>query len=136
MDPSSRACVEAWLRYGEEIGLGPYYLGRANRSGVAAPDARAATENLPPAPSAMAARPQTPQTFASLAPGSPAKAIPILGGASLFDATERIEGDTLERARQDLGECTRCKLHKSRTKIVFGVGNSCAELVLDRKSVV
>ena len=40
-----------------------------------------------------------------------------------------MEGDTLEKIRQDLGECTRCRLHKGRTQIVFGVGNAKAQLV-------
>jgi uracil-DNA glycosylase family 4 len=31
--------------------------------------------------------------------------------------------------REDLGDCTRCKLYKARTKIVFGVGNPRAELM-------
>jgi len=31
--------------------------------------------------------------------------------------------------RGDLGECTRCKLHGGRTRLVFGVGNPHAELV-------
>jgi len=35
----------------------------------------------------------------------------------------------LERVSSDLGECTRCKLHRHRNKIVFGVGNPRAELV-------
>ena len=30
---------------------------------------------------------------------------------------------------RDLGECTRCKLHKCRTNIVFGTGNERAKLV-------
>jgi len=38
------------------------------------------------------------------------------------------EGDTLNRIREDIGECTRCKLHKGRTKIVFGSGNEQARL--------
>jgi DNA polymerase len=40
-----------------------------------------------------------------------------------------VEGDTLERIREDLGECTRCRLHTTRNKIVFGSGNARAELV-------
>jgi len=36
---------------------------------------------------------------------------------------------TLEQVRADLGECTRCKLHRHRTQIVFGVGNPKADLV-------
>ena len=35
----------------------------------------------------------------------------------------------LKLIREDLGDCTRCKLHKHRTKIVFGVGNPRAELM-------
>jgi len=50
-------------------------------------------------------------------------------GPSLFEMAERIVGDTLERVSGDLGECTRCKLHRHRNKIVFGVGNPRAELV-------
>lgn len=36
---------------------------------------------------------------------------------------------TLEEIRAVLGECTRCKLHPHRNRIVFGVGNPKAELV-------
>jgi uracil-DNA glycosylase len=35
----------------------------------------------------------------------------------------------LEAVRTELGECTRCKLHKTRTNIVFGVGNPEARLM-------
>jgi len=36
----------------------------------------------------------------------------------------------LKFIREDLGDCTRCKLHKQgRKQIVFGVGNPCAELM-------
>jgi uracil-DNA glycosylase family 4 len=56
-------------------------------------------------------------------------ALPIVNAASLFEAIDRVEGDTLERIREDLGECTRCRLHKQRNKIVFGAGNPRAELV-------
>ncbi len=37
--------------------------------------------------------------------------------------------DTLVQISQDIGECTRCGLHKGRNKIVFGDGNSQAQLV-------
>ena len=56
-------------------------------------------------------------------------ALPIVNASSLFEAVDRVEGDTLERIREDLGECTRCRLHERRNKIVFGAGNSRAELV-------
>lgn len=55
--------------------------------------------------------------------------LPVAAGPSLFEAVERISDDTLLRVRNDLGECTRCKLHGTRNKIVFGDGNPKAELV-------
>ena len=36
---------------------------------------------------------------------------------------------TLKEIREDIGDCTRCKLCKARTNIVFGVGNPHAELM-------
>ena len=35
----------------------------------------------------------------------------------------------LEAIREDLGDCTRCKLHKGRQTVVFGVGNPNADLM-------
>jgi DNA polymerase len=35
----------------------------------------------------------------------------------------------LNAIRTDIGECTRCRLHKGRTNLVFGVGNPNAELM-------
>jgi uracil-DNA glycosylase family 4 len=35
----------------------------------------------------------------------------------------------LARIRADIGDCTRCRLHKGRTNLVFGVGNPNAELM-------
>ena len=37
--------------------------------------------------------------------------------------------ESLEAIRDDLGDCRRCKLHKTRKHIVFGAGNPRARLV-------
>ena len=37
--------------------------------------------------------------------------------------------DSLERIREEMGDCTRCKLHRGRTHIVFGEGNPKAEIL-------
>ena len=37
--------------------------------------------------------------------------------------------DALKAIREDIGDCTRCKLHASRKTIVFGTGNPDAGLV-------
>ncbi|MGB8474537.1 MAG: uracil-DNA glycosylase [Candidatus Acidiferrum sp.] len=55
--------------------------------------------------------------------------LPVSPAPSLFEAFDKVPGDTLLKIRTDLGECTRCKLHKSRNSIVFGDGNPKAELV-------
>ena len=39
------------------------------------------------------------------------------------------KGALLEQVRNNLGECTRCKLHPHRKNIVFGTGNPEAQLV-------
>jgi uracil-DNA glycosylase family 4 len=35
----------------------------------------------------------------------------------------------LKLVREDIGDCTRCRLHKDRTNLVFGVGNVNADLM-------
>jgi uracil-DNA glycosylase family 4 len=37
--------------------------------------------------------------------------------------------EALKAIREDIGDCTRCRLHTGRTKIVFGVGNVNADLM-------
>jgi DNA polymerase len=55
--------------------------------------------------------------------------LPPLTGPSLFESVDKVKDDTLLKIREDIGDCTRCKLHKGRHKIVFGDGNPKAELV-------
>jgi uracil-DNA glycosylase len=55
--------------------------------------------------------------------------LPVPAGPSLFEAFSKVPDDNLLKIRTDLGECTRCKLHKTRHNIVFGDGNPKAELV-------
>jgi len=125
MDPAKRAGVEAWLRYGDDLGLAPYFRDRAPQSIPPAAETRTSSIQM------AAAKPKPGPLRA--APGAvPAPAKPIVPPApapSLFEVVERIQGDTLERIREDIGDCTRCRLSKARTNIVFGVGNPKAELV-------
>ena len=126
MDPAKRARVEAWLRYGEELGVTPFFRDRATTMPAQAETERTATpiKTVAAKPNSASARPAPPAT--------PAAALPIVtaaAGPSLFDVVERVEGDSLPRIREDIGDCTRCRLHKGRTKIVYGTGNPKAELV-------
>ena len=138
--------VKDWLRYGEDLGLGPYYRDRAPLHGIAEASAQpaapqsVATSSATSAavPNAMAAAAsgrapaasQKSVTAAKTPAAAPAAAIsPAAAAPSLFESLDRIKDDTLPRIREDIGDCTRCKLHKGRTNIVFGVGNPKAELV-------
>jgi len=68
------------------------------------------------APAPVSAPPSAP------GPAAPAAQPPI--APALPEPTE-----TLEDIRADIGECTRCRLHQGRNKLVFGVGNPEARLV-------
>jgi uracil-DNA glycosylase len=131
MDESARDKIELFLQYADELGLGPYYTDRARssvpsyeRADAAAMDGSARAHREP---SAVAAPSSNFQRPAAASIKSAAPIVQMVSGPSLFE--ERVENDSLERIREDIGECTRCKLHKARTNIVFGVGNPRAELV-------
>jgi uracil-DNA glycosylase len=47
---------------------------------------------------------------------------------TMFD-TPDFSNETLEDIRTDLGDCQRCKLGRTRNRIVFGSGNAKAELM-------
>lgn len=130
LDAEIRERLSAWLRYSESLGIGSFFLDRAvptipSPEGTqrdieeyaVRPAARSATE-----PAAKAAAPQPVSPF-------PKAAIPVVQSVSLFEECDRVEGDTLEGIRADIGDCKRCRLHKARTNIVFGAGNPKAELV-------
>ena len=52
-----------------------------------------------------------------------------LASPSHENPTPNVKLPTLESVRADVGDCTRCKLHKGRHNIVFGVGNPRARLM-------
>jgi uracil-DNA glycosylase len=120
------------LSYYQDLGIDLFYRDRAvHFSAEPATEIPVATairqeETLPKAPRtpAVASDPSAIKPVAAkldIFPPPPA--------ASLFDAMNRIPDDTLLKIRDDLGECTRCKLHSTRRTIVFGDGNPKADLV-------
>jgi DNA polymerase len=129
MEPAKPARVETrirtqvrdWLQYGEELGLGPYYRDR-RATAVAASNSDLALEISTEADQTteMASRKILKESAAALI--TPVHAETLFG-------EKRVEGDTLPLIREFIGECTRCKLSKGRTKIVFGTGSPKARLM-------
>jgi DNA polymerase len=129
MNGKTLANLESRLRYYEDLHLGPFYRDRA--AGAPVESSRSSQSPIGAAANRRAGRdsqtpaaPQAPHAPAPVAPAAPVAISP----QSLFEPAERIENDTLERIREDIGECTRCKLHKSRSRIVFGDGNPRTDL--------
>ncbi|HWX39172.1 MAG TPA: uracil-DNA glycosylase [Candidatus Sulfotelmatobacter sp.] len=122
--PKQREKLEAWLRYYDDLGLGVFYNDR-RRAGERAAQSEPAAAIPIEAPPVSKPIPMS----APHAKPAPPSVLPVVSETSLFEAIDRVENDTIERIREDLGECTRCRLHKRRNKIVFGAGNPRAELV-------
>ena len=124
MNPETREKLAARLRYYEDLGLGSFYCDRQS----------AISRKPAPLPAPKIAGKGAPNTIGLARPAPAVRpaastVLPIVESPNLFESLDRIEGETLEQIRETLGECTRCKLHKGRTKIVFGAGNPRAELV-------
>jgi len=117
---STRKKLEDTLRYYEDIGVREYFLDRAPQ---AAEEAGAVFAPVLPAASVSRAR------VAAAAESAMLAGIPVPQGPSLFEAIERVQNDSLERIRADIGDCKRCRLCERRTNIVFGDGSGKAELV-------
>jgi len=122
MKQETREKVETWLQYHDELGISPFYRDRVRQSAAPVQAADSAPSVSPPPVKTAPMRPFS-------APPGVVAPLPVRQAPSLFEAIERVEGDTLERIRADIGDCTRCRLHKQRNSIVYGVGNPKAELV-------
>src|SRR5215467_2681784 len=121
------------LRFYEDLGLAPFYRDRvATSSGtvraesltsVSVPASQIVEESTLPKPAR-----KPPAAAPDLRSGKPFVQR-TSSGPSLFEATSNLAAETLAQIREDLGECTRCKLHRTRNTIVFGDGNPKAQLV-------
>jgi uracil-DNA glycosylase family 4 len=113
--------LAARLAFYEDLGLGPFYRTRsafvgASRVGGTAPQLGTQVSPQMPIP------PKTPSLLDPF-PNTLQK------NSNFFDQLERVENDSLLKIRDDIGDCTRCRLHKTRRHIVFADGNPKAQLV-------
>jgi DNA polymerase len=135
--------VEDWLRYFSDLGFSETYRDRGFSPSCYAmtpaaeivADSQVAATAYPPVLTRQSNKfsPAAPSTSKS-APTPDARStisapLPIIQSASLFEAASRIEDDSMEKIRETIGDCKRCRLHEKRNKIVFGVGDTKADLV-------
>ena len=114
LDKALRSALAERIRFYNELGIYDFYR---REIAISQPDLEATPDVQPEQ------REEMPQQFAAVQE------------ADLF-AAPRTEADTSDPAkalriiREDLGECTRCRLAKQgRKQIVFGVGNPRTELM-------
>jgi uracil-DNA glycosylase len=134
MKPEARANVEAWLQYFNDLRISSFYVDRIALPSdiveppVSPPDASATSASAPTAARTSSSVAAMRAKLRAQAP-EPAAPLPVIKSASLFEAGERVESDSLERISADIGDCKRCRLCEQRNKIVFGSGHSRAQLV-------
>ena len=116
------------LRFYEDLGLGPFYRDRKITSQRIASTVPETSVTLSAIIEGLTL-PKTAPVSKIVAPDPAAKLPTQSTGPLLFELSGKIAGETLLEIREDLGECTRCKLHKTRNKIVFGDGSAKADLV-------
>ena len=123
-NPDLRRALADRLRYYQELGIYDFY----RRESQVSESATAAVE--------MNDRSTSSQELREEMPKKSAVVTNIVDENTLDALTQKPEMavadpvTALKLIREDLGDCTRCKLHKQgRKQIVFGVGNPNAELM-------
>jgi DNA polymerase len=128
LDPELRRALADRIRYYNELGIYDFY--RRERSGSRAGDVVT--------PVALATPEIQPESGEEMSPRKAAAvAVPVAVEENIFEVLapkpeQRVSDPVkaLKIIREDLGDCTRCVLHKQgRKQIVFGVGNPKAELM-------
>jgi DNA polymerase len=114
----------------QDIGIDLFYRDRASQR-HAVPSAQARILPTTSSSGATLPKPFKKQPPVQLVDAPPRRfaGLPAPASASLFEVMNKIADDSLLKIHTDLGDCTRCKLHRGRTKLVFGDGNPKAELV-------
>jgi len=121
-DLATRDALQARLRFYRELGLTEFY-----RRPVTVGEA-AVAESEGVSVSTEVAEPQIQsdvQENTSIPPRKPIATPPPL----VASAVEQDRAAALHLIQEDIGDCTRCALHKGRSKLVFGDGDPEARLM-------
>lgn len=120
-----RTALEARLRFYRDLGVAEFYRREAPETimnALAAPAAAAPSSNL-------IANPGSSQVGATAPPEAVIARESVLLSADRVVLPPAERGAALEVLRAEIGDCTRCKLHEGRNKLVFGDGDPAARLM-------
>ena len=126
-NPNLRRALAERVRYYNELGIYDFY----RREGNAAPTESASVEigpKITTSPQPELREEMSPRKSSVVATTAEEGIFETLNPKPEHGASDPIAA--LRLIREDLGDCTRCKLHQQgRKQIVFGVGNPDAELM-------
>jgi len=129
LSPDVRRALTERVRYCHEMGVYDFY-----RRELLAAEAPVTTVSEPediasnPAFQPESREEMAPRKTAVMAKPAEESILEVIAPKPEQGVTDHVAA--LKLIREDLGDCTRCKLHKQgRKQIVFGVGNPKAELV-------
>ena len=125
LSPEQRRSLVARVRFYHELGIYDFY--RRDTSTLAA----SANETIATSESTPSTHRESPEPMPAKRSAVVAAPVPDLLSqlAEHPEQTSATPLDALRIIREDLGDCTRCKLSRQgRKQIVFGVGNPKAEL--------
>jgi uracil-DNA glycosylase len=126
LSPDLRRALADRLRYYNELGIYDFY----RREGIPLYQDRSAevAPEIPTAPQPELREEMSPRKSAVLAKSADENILEIVTRNPEQAVTDPTAA--LKLIREDLGDCTRCKLHQQgRKQIVFGVGNPHADLM-------
>ena len=124
LDPDLRRALAERVRYCQEMGIYDFYRREPRVSGP--PSFVAEVEDQ--ASTSQDLREEMAKKSAVMAKVADGSILRVLAPHAEQNVNDPVAA--LKLIREDLGDCTRCKLHKQgRKQIVFGVGNPHAELM-------
>jgi uracil-DNA glycosylase len=133
LDPAIHAALAERLRFYRDLGLTEFYRrpGNAAESEFAERIAAAAEEPVMAAADGVVASQRLPAMQSNFFGEEPQiktrKGFHAPEMGAMVPAADRAAA--LQAIREDIGDCTRCALHKGRHTIVFADGSPCARLM-------
>jgi DNA polymerase len=134
LDPELRRALAERVRYYHELGIYDFYRREPRRSQVGESEPE---RKVVPAFLSSTSSPSPPSELREEMVARKSAVVPAIAKENIVEivAPKPEHGvadpaSALKLIREDLGDCTRCKLHEQgRKQIVFGVGNPRAELM-------